>query len=71
MSASVDELRATVENLSLSPAPTVCFFFHLFNFFFKDLFCNNIIYVTGTQRLKYRLRSSYEKVSVSVTAIRR
>lgn len=27
MSASVDELRATVENLSLSPAPTVRFFF--------------------------------------------
>ena len=25
MSASVDELRATVENLSLSPAPTVSF----------------------------------------------
>lgn len=27
MSASVDELRTTVENLSLSPAPTVRFFF--------------------------------------------
>lgn len=27
MSASVDELRATVENLSLSPAPTVSFIF--------------------------------------------
>lgn len=33
MSASVDELRATVENLSLSPAPTVCFF-SFFQFFF-------------------------------------
>lgn len=28
MSASVDELRATVENLSLSPAPTVSHVFH-------------------------------------------
>lgn len=28
MSASVDELRATVENLSLSPAPTVSYILH-------------------------------------------
>lgn len=37
MSASVDELRATVENLSLSPAPTVSHFFVTSFYFFSIL----------------------------------
>lgn len=52
MSASVDELRATVENLSLSPAPTVCslllfdFSFLGVNTFRGSFFSNDIVPIT-------------------------